>query len=133
MAEQQRIEGWQHPIAFYRIEAGAVEPFTAPFLFLPVKLGWLPFIRGAFNYWSEQRKYTGTAQEIDEAVQSALEQELVDALTVQEVAAQYGATFRVLDGTTLEVAEQEQEVPPPWEFRLVNAPGGAILEFRSKQ
>lgn len=133
MPELKRIEGWQHPIAFYRADGGEIEEWSPPFLFLPVKLSLLPYIRGAINYWSEGRKWEGTPEEIEQATQSALEQELTDVLTVQQVAALWGATFRILDTATMEASQEEYQIPPPWEFMLQDYPGGALLMFRSLQ
>lgn len=126
-----KITGENLPIVIFQVPTTELAAFGPPFLFLQCKLEMLPFIRGAIAYWTLENRWMGNDAEVYEAVSRMVEQELAPALTVQEVAANYGATFQVLDGETLEVAQGEELVPPPWEFRLVTHPGGAILEFRS--
>lgn len=105
-----------------------------PALFIRVTWETLPVLYGVAGLAVDSRIWQGSAIDQARALDAIEQQTTEPPLTADEVARQYGAQYRVLDGQTLEVQEGPGLGAPPWEFRLVPGPdGGAVLEARSME
>lgn len=91
-----------------------------PTLFIPCQLSTLPFIRGAMLLIANAQNFTGTDEEIRDAVNVLTLQAMADAQSQPEICGtplEWGADFRAI-AFMLQAMQGHDLVPPPWEFRL---------------
>lgn len=126
---------FENAIAFSRPDAAQVGQWedTAYFLRVPPGLG--PFVQ-AVVFWARREAWTGGPEEVENAVEVVKEFLAQEGQTLEEIMEAcpwYGANFRLTEEGNLEAQQGLDLVPPPWEFRLVQAEGGAHLEFRTQE
>lgn len=114
-------------------EVGA--PF-APTFYLEVSYQMAAFITGLLLKIAEPRYWIGTDQQIEQAIQTVLEQAARPLLTQAEVcgAEVYGADYRIITEDLLQSLQGDGLPPPPWEFRVVpQQDGSVLLQYRTVQ
>lgn len=131
------LERLYRPLVFQTPKnAGEVGTSFVPTFFLRTTVPMARFIKGMLEYAYDAGLWSGTEEEVRDAL-SIIAQQIGEVLLTQaEVCGSqsWGADFRIVEEDRLEALQGNGLPTPPWEFRTRQDEGYAVaLEYRSIQ
>lgn len=106
-----------------------------PSFFIRVDINTIGLLRGMLAYMDDDRLFSGTAQEVQNAIHYVRDQFAEPLLTIDDICpptGAWGANFRV-SGNMLQAMQGPPYPEPIWEYQIVFRDGLYVLQFRTDE